>query len=94
MLLIENIVKMVSSLNNMLAKKFEMKDLHPTKSILRMHIIIRDCEKHKLWIGQEKCIKEMLKKINMIDCEPIGTLIPLLTKLFVEKCQKPDEEAK
>ena len=93
MLLIGNSVKMVNSVKSLLAKKFEMKDLGPTNFILGMQIR-RDREKWKLWLRQEKYIKEILKKFNMIDCKPVGTSIPLGTKLSAKQCPKMDEEAK
>ena len=91
MLLIGNSVKMVNSVKSLLAKKFEMKDLGPANFILGMQIR-RDREKQKLWLRQEKYIKEILKKFNMIDCKPVSTPIPLGTKLFAKQCPKTDEE--
>ena len=91
MLLIGNNMKMVKSVKNLLAKKFDMKDLRPANFILGMQIT-RDREKRKLWLGQEKYIKEILKKFNMMDCKPVGTPMSSGTKLSAEQCPKTDEE--
>ena len=56
MLLIGNSVKMVKSVKNLLARKFDMKDLGLANFILGMHIT-RDRGKRKLWLRQEKYIK-------------------------------------
>lgn len=70
-----------------LHKRFKMKDLGEAKSCVGLRIT-RVREKGEIFIDQEKHILELLKKFNMVDCNPALTPSDPNQRLSKEMCPK------
>lgn len=75
MLIVGYDTEKINSLKNELGNSFAMKDLGPTKQILRMKISM-DRKNRKLWLSQEKYIEKVLSRFNMSNsklvCSPLA----------------------
>lgn len=67
-----------------------MKDLGPAKRILGMEIV-RDRERKKLWLSQEKYTEKVLQRFNMLKAKPVSS--PLAHHFKLSKKQSPETES-
>ena len=67
----------ISKLKEELAKSFDIKDLGPTKQILRMEIT-RDRKNRRPWLSQERYIERILERFNMKEAK----LVQLLLRIY------------
>lgn len=74
-----------------LNKRFKMKDLGEANVVVGIRIS-RDRQKGEIYIDQEKHIKELLNKFNMLDSNPVSTPSDPNQKLTKEMCPKTTEE--
>ena len=72
---------------------FDMKDLSPTKKILRMEIT-RDRKNRKLWQSQERYVERILERFNMKEAKPTNTPLGGHFKLNKRSCPSTKEEKK
>ncbi|XP_055918402.1 uncharacterized protein LOC129950490 [Eupeodes corollae] len=68
-----------------------MKDFGEAKFVLGMQIT-RDREKGKLWIDQHTYLKNILKRFNMEDCNPVSTPFDTNQRLIKETHQQSKHE--
>ena len=91
MLIVGQDKNMINRLKKDLGSKFVMKDLGRVQQILGMRIM-RDRENRRLWLSQEKYIKQVLERFNMKDAKPVGTPLAGHFKLSIELCPSDDKE--
>jgi len=59
---------------------------------LTLFLELQICQRNKgIFISQEKCIKEMLKKFGMTDCKPIDTPMQKSCKLSEDDDSKDED---
>lgn len=91
MLIFSNDKEMKADLKSSLLKNFKMKDLGVATSCVGLRIS-RDRSAGKIWLDQEPYINEILKRFNMIDCNPISNPLEANQKLTKEMSPKTEEE--
>ena len=70
-----------------------MKDLSPTKKILRMEIT-RDRKNRRLWQSQERYVERILERFNMKEAKPTNLPLGGHFKLNKRSCPSTKEEKK
>jgi len=72
MLIFGNHLYDVNELKSLLSKEFEMKDLGPAQTILRMEIH-RDKKSKWLWLSQQGYVEKVLDMFIMNNVKPVST---------------------
>ena len=86
LLIISNKMSAVERTKRELKRKFEMSDMGEAHYILGIRIT-RDRAMRKVYLSQEKYVKNILKKFGMEDCKPIST--PLEVNQGLSKSMSP-----
>ena len=94
MLIVGHDKNMINMLNKYFGSKFVMKDLGPAQQILGMRIM-HDRKNKRLWLSQEKYVRNVLNRFNMKDskpfCTPLVTHVKMSTKLFSNDNKEKEE---
>ena len=87
LIFIGNNLSMFEDFNKAMAKEFDMTDIGLTSYYLGIKVKQKEDE---IFISQESYIKEILKKFNMDDCNPLSTPMEWEIKLF--KDDEPEKD--
>ena len=92
MLIVGQDTRKIGSLKKALGKSFAMKDLGPTKQILRMHIV-QDRTKKVLRLSQQKYVTKILERFNMSDStKSADSMLPTNCKSSAKQCPRGEKE--
>ena len=91
MLIVGQDAGLIGNLKKDLFKSFDMKDLGIARQILGMQIL-RDMKAKKLWLSQEKYIKQVLERFNMKHAKPVNTTLGSHFKLIKRSCSSSKKE--
>ena len=91
MLIVGQDAGMIGNLKKDLFKSFDMKDLGLARQILGMQIL-HDRKAKKLWLSQEKYIKQVLERFNMKHAKPVSTTLGSHFKLIKRSCSSSKKE--
>lgn len=78
-------IKELTRIKKMLMSQFQMKDLGPASSILRINIE-RDGITNDIKLLQQRYIRELLEKFGMTDAKPVTTPLEANVKFSRKEC--------
>ena len=91
MLIVGKNASRIDELKKQLSKSFAMKDLGHAKQILGMRIT-RSRGDRKLHLSQEKYIKKVLQRFNMIGAKSVASPLAPHFRLSIDHCPSTDKE--